>query len=237
MKKYAYITGADRGLGSALTQLYLEKEYIVFAGQYMPDWHELSDLKDTYQDNLIIVPLDISSDESVNQAATIIKNHTEYLDVLINNAGIGGDRSVTILDELNFELMTKLYNTNTLGPLRVTHSIIDLLLQGESKKLVNISSEAGSIADNWRDGTFGYCMSKTALNMQSAILQEHMKEFGVKVLAFHPGWLRSYMSNKLNEEATEEPIESARSIIQLIEDNNDIEKHMYMDWTGKELPW
>lgn len=61
------------------------------------------------------------------------------------------------------------------------------------KVIVNISSEAGSIGECWRDREFDYCMSKAALNMQSVLLQKYLKSEGIKVLAIHPGWMRTDM--------------------------------------------
>jgi NAD(P)-dependent dehydrogenase (short-subunit alcohol dehydrogenase family) len=237
MKRTAYVTGCDRGLGLALAKVLLGQGYKVFAGSYLTDWPELSELA-AQEPNLRIVPVDIGSDKSVAKAARIIKEETDSLDILINNAAIFRDRSEDVFGELYFEDMQNLFNTNALGTLRVTHSVIDLLMKGEEKRLVNISSEAGSIADNWRKDTFGYCMSKTAVNMQAAILQNHLQEFGIKVLCFHPGWVRSYMSGKFNDQATVEAIDSATGIIEQVQKPHEIGTHpTYMDYTGKLLPW
>jgi NAD(P)-dependent dehydrogenase (short-subunit alcohol dehydrogenase family) len=237
MTKFAYITGADRGLGLALSKVHLRQGYTVFAGSYMPDWPELTELKKEYEKELIIVPLDVSNLASVQSAAEIISKQTDRLDVVINNAAIFKDRSGNIFEEQNYEDMHNLYNTNTLGPLRVTHSVISLLLKGEQKSLVNISSEAASIEENWRTEGFGYSMSKTALNMQCAILQEHLQEYDIKVLAFHPGYVRSYIKGEFNEEATVEASDSAEGIYKVIQEQKDIKGHMYFDYQGRQMPW
>jgi NAD(P)-dependent dehydrogenase (short-subunit alcohol dehydrogenase family) len=239
--KTAYITGADRGLGSALTQVLLEMNYKVYAGQYMPKWIELQTLKEKYSQLLNIIPLNVSSLESVTKASDIIKTNEKSLDLLINNAAIHDFiEKKTIFypfTQPDYEIMHNLYDVNALGPLRVTQSVIDLVVKSENKTIVNISSEAGSIADNWRDDDFGYCMSKTALNMQSAILQHSVKEFGVKVLCFHPGWLRSYMSGKLNEDATEEPLDVAYKIVEVLSSKKhmNIDSPMFLNYQGSEL--
>lgn len=237
MRKTVYITGADRGLGYALTEEFLKKEYTVFAGTYMPEWTELFNLKKQYGEMLYIIPLDVSDDESVQGAARQIGEHTESLDILINNAAIASDRSGTILDELYFEDIRRLFEVNTFGPLRVTHSVIHSLLKGEQKLLVNISSEAGSIEDCWRVKEFGYSMSKASVNMQSAILQNHLKEQGVKIFAIHPGWLKTYMSGSKNEDADIEAKESAEHIVELICTKNGLDVPMYLDYKGNQIKW
>lgn len=237
MNKVAYVTGCDRGLGLALTKVLLAKGYKVFAGSYMPDWPELGELAQK-EPNLNIVHVDVGSDKSTARAAEFIHQQTEHIDILINNAGIMKDRSDDIFGDLYFEDMMQLYNVNTLGPLRVTRSVIDLLLKGEDKRLVNISSEAGSIADNWRTSLYGYCMSKTALNMQGAILQRHLKEFGIKVLHFHPGWVRSYITGEFDNQADIDAMESAAGIIDQVLQPQQIDNlPSYIDYTGKTLPW
>lgn len=235
--KVAYVTGCDRGLGLALANVLLSKGYKVFAGSFMPEWPELGRLAEQ-EPGLTIVPLDVGSDKSVARAAQTIRQHTDKIDILINNAGIMKDRSGDIFGDLYFEDMIRQYNVNTLGALRVTNSVIDLLVNGDDKRLVNISSEAGSIADNWRTSLYGYCMSKTALNMQGAILQRHLKDYGIKVMHFHPGWVRSYISGTFDEGADIDAMESATGIIHQVLLPQEI-GHLpsYIDYTGKPLPW
>jgi len=237
MEKTAYVTGCDRGLGLALAKVLLTEGYRVFAGSYLADWPELGELAEK-EPKLRIVPLDIGSDKSVQRAADIVKAETDHLDILINNAAIYRDRSEDIFGDLYFDDMLNMYNVNTLGTLRVTHSVIDLLVKGEGKRLVNISSEAGSIADNWRKREYGYCMTKAAVNMQSAILQNHLQEYGIKVMCFHPGWVRSYMSGTFNDKATVEAIDAAKGIIaQVLKPQEITALPSYTDYTGKPLPW
>ena len=242
--KTAYVTGADRGLGHALTMVLLGYGYRVYAGQYMLEWGELSVLKEEYGDNLIILPLDISSLKQVKAAAKMIKAKEKSLDLLFNVAAIAGslEHSGTIFDkftEKDYKECHQLYDVNTLGALRVTQSVINLIEKGEQKIIINISSEAGSIGGNWRSTGYAYCMSKAALNMQSAILQHSVAHLGIKVLCVHPGWLRSYMSGELNEKATEEPMDVAHSIMGLLsrKEMMSLASPMYFDYRGTQMAW
>jgi len=237
--KTAYVTGADRGLGLALSKVLVSKGYHVFAGSYMPDWHELKGFQKEHPKNLTILPLDVTDEDSVKNAAKQINTDVGSLDILINNAAIFADPSGDIFGEFDYDTIRRHYETNTLGPLRVTHSVVPLVIRSEQKLIVNISSEAGSIGDCWRTKEYGYSMSKAALNMQGAILQNHLKEFGVKVFLFHPGFLRSYIfgDGKINERGTEEPLDSAKGIIEQILTPRSLDKPTYIDYQGKELPW
>ncbi|MGN7764634.1 SDR family NAD(P)-dependent oxidoreductase [Paenibacillus sp. 22594] len=240
MKKVACVTGADRGLGFFLVRWLLENKYKVFAGQYLEESEALETLNEKYKEQLILVPLDVGSSDSVKRAARTIAGRTGHLDMIINNAGII-DRAddATMLVDMDDTAMARIYNVNTLGSLRVSNSLMGLLLQGKQKLIVNISSEAGSISRNQRINMYGYCMSKAALNMQSSLLHNHLRVMGGQVMVFHPGWLQSYMNGDMNDEAPIPPEESARKIMGIVQEHK---THMgmepaYLDLDGNPWPW
>jgi NAD(P)-dependent dehydrogenase (short-subunit alcohol dehydrogenase family) len=239
--KTAFVTGADRGLGYCLTEALLADGYRVFAGQYMKEWEWLSQLNNKYPNTLHPVDLDISDSESVWNAAEFIKSRTDSLDLLINNAAIGGidTNDLTIFDELNFEKIIQVFNVNTLGALRVTNQLIDLVMNSADKLIVNISSEAGSIDRCYRVGWFAYSMSKTALNMESALIHNSIREKGGQVMLIHPGWLQSYMAGVRNDRADLPPEVSASNILKLIK-QKDIykgDRPAFLDYLGESWPW
>lgn len=235
--KTVYITGADRGLGLALTQTFLNEGFKVFAGSYLPNWSELQELKKTAGKQLHVLSLDVTDDNSVQHAAEEIKRVSPQLDVLINNAAIYTEQDGDVFETLDFNAIRRMYETNTLGPLRVSQSVLPLLMQGENKLLVNISSEAGSITDCKRVKEYGYTMSKAALNMQSVILQNQLKKFGIKVFAIHPGYVKSYMLGRLNKEATVEAKDSATGIVQQLLQRHLLDGPIFIDYQGQILDW
>src|SRR6266480_2321942 len=89
MEQIALVTGADRGLGSALAAGLLERGWCVFAGQHRPDWPELGTLTRRFPGMLHIIPLEVRSMASVEAAARSVSGLVDHLDVLINNAGAG----------------------------------------------------------------------------------------------------------------------------------------------------
>jgi NAD(P)-dependent dehydrogenase (short-subunit alcohol dehydrogenase family) len=236
-----YITGTDRGLGLALATIFLKHGYEVFAGQFGIDPRGLAALKEQYGAQLEIVPLDVGSDESVTAAAERVASKTDCLDVLINNAAIIGQKDAPVTDALDFNDMLAVYNVNALGALRVAQSVLPLLRAGEMKRIVNISSEAGSMAARVRRGQktrYAYCASKAALNIQSILLQNHVAEFGIKVHLIEPGWLRTFLASK--EKCTiapTEPEESAERLVAFVQRNpppaymfHDLFQDRQFDW-------
>ena len=240
MKRVACVTGADRGLGLSLVRSLLAKQFSVFAGQFLKESEDLKALKEQYPEQLELIPLDISNKDSVKQAARVIASKTGYVDIIINNAGIiRSSDNATVLVELDDEGMAEIYNVNTLGALRVSNALMGLLLQSEDKLIVNISSEAGSIARNKRINMYGYCMSKSALNMQSSLMHNHLKTLGGQVMVFHPGWLQTYMHGKKDAQAEMTPEQSAEQIIDLVLDYKKYmgEEPAYLDTDGSSWPW
>ena len=191
------ITGADRGLGLAFTKLFLERGFQVFAGQYMPGWPELEALREKWGGQLCVLSLDISDEESVKNAAVVIGAQTKVLDMVVNNAGIMRLEK-DILEEVPEEDMMLQFRINALGALKVTEQMIGLM-EGGMKRLCYVSSEAGSIGNAHRDGMFGYCMSKAALNMGIRMLHNDLYKKGFTFRIYHPGWMKSYMAGEAGD--------------------------------------
>ena len=195
------ITGADRGVGFALCQQFMENGWKVYAGQFMPDWAELSNLQDTYREQVEIIPLNVVDTESVKNAARYVAERTEVLDMLVNCAGIGGmedDRAA----------MKAVFHVNTLGPMRMVEAFLPLMKKG-LKRLCFVSSEAGSVSVAHRAEGFAYCMSKTALNMEVRLMFNRLSKEGYTFRLYHPGWVRSYMMGVKSTVGNFEPEETA----------------------------
>ena len=249
----ALVTGADRGLGLAFTELLLREGWEVFAGQYMPGEESLAALSHAFPDKLHMVPLDVSSDESVDRAAATVSGMTDSLHLIANIAGIMASTVVdaeerdsltgdgTIFDTMHSDALLRLFNVNTLGPMRVTNRFVRLLLNAEGDRtLVNISSEAGSIQTPTveRDFMYGYCMSKTAVNLQSRFLQRSLAPKGVRVFNIEPGYMKSYIiTGTYRAEAAVECADSARGIYKMIRERRDVDGDIYFRYNGEKLEW
>jgi NAD(P)-dependent dehydrogenase (short-subunit alcohol dehydrogenase family) len=237
--KTALVTGTDHGVGFSLAKKLLSRGYFVIAVRVDETEKQIDALQSSYPDQMAIVCADIGSDESVFKASNDIKNLTDHIDLLINCAGILGDMSKNLGDDLDFDEISRVINVNAIGTLRITNALSSLVLNSTEKTIVNISSEAGSIADCWRTGWFGYCMSKAANNMQSALVHNNMRELGGKVFAIHPGHVATYMRGHLDTTAKITPDVSAEGILHVVLDMpHPINSHpLYLDYTGKELLW
>ncbi len=234
-----FITGADRGLGYALSETLLAQGWRVYAGQYLPDWPDLSHLLERYPNQLFLIALDVADPASVQAAAQAVARTSTKVDLLINNAGVGTPTSArTIHEAQDYPEMERLYDVNALGPLRVVEAFLPLVAQSDLKRLCFVSSEAGSIGSAKRTAWYGYCMSKAALNMAVKILFNHLRPEGYSFRLYHPGWMRSYFSGKKNMEATLEPEEAAAKAVPFfLEPQPDEDRLTLVDYLGNEWPW
>lgn len=239
--KTVFVTGADRGLGAGMARLLLASGHRVFAGQYMPGWPELGELRAQYPKTLSIVPLDAGDMDSVRAAAQAVGRECGALDVLINNAAIApGNSRHTIREGQDYGEMLKAYNVNALGYLRTTEAFLPLMDRSMDKRLCYVSSEAGSIAQSHRPDMFGYCMSKSALNMGVSILFNSLRPDGYTFRLYYPGWIRSYMGGSKSEQGNLEPDEAAVPAVDFFLSEGsgyDEDKLVMMDFEGKAWDW
>lgn len=235
MQETIFITGADKGLGLSLVDRFLQGGFHVFAGVYSSG-ENLKRFAEEFPAELTQIGLDVTSLTSVRRAARAVAEQTSTLDILINNAAVHLEKPVRPLEELDFASLhfQRTMEVNAFGPLYVTQHFLLLLNQAGRKLIVNISSEAGSITDCQRSAEYAYCMSKSALNMASKILQNYLKPRGFKVLAIHPGWMRTDMGGM---EADFHPDEVAEDIFQLLMKPWQPDDPIFMDRFGKPLPW
>lgn len=235
MIRKVLVTGADAGLGLSLVKRFLQGGYEVFAGVYRSE-DGLTPLVSEYGGSLTLIPLNVADMESVRAAVRNVMERTNALDIIINNAGIHLRNSQLSLEELDLDdqHLQQTMDVNAFGPLRVVQQFLSLLELGEGKLVINVSSEAGSIADCGRDRQFVYCMSKAALNMQSKMLQNYLGPRGFQVLVVHPGWMRTNMGGP---QAALDADESAEGIFQLATRKRNADDPMYVDFRGVPLPW
>jgi len=225
------VTGAARGLGKCLAEAYLKQGAVVFG---LDRSEQTGELAGVYGDRYRPVLCDITDEATVRRAAEVVAAAAGTVDLLINDAAIYLEKPFDEIPEFDADLARTTFNVNTVGPLLVTKHFLPLVLAGAGKKIVNISSEAGSISQNWRSREYAYCMSKAALNMQSVILQRRVKDDGVKVLAIAPGWMRTEMGGA---DADLDPSESATGIMAVIAANSDVDGPTYFDYAGKVWEW
>jgi NAD(P)-dependent dehydrogenase (short-subunit alcohol dehydrogenase family) len=229
--KSIFISGANRGLGLSLVRVCLDAGDRVFAGTRSPS-EPLALLEEQHHGTLHVTVIDVSSEESVRAAAEAVSRQVDRLDLIINNAALlYRESAVNPIERIDFDAAAETLDVNALGVLK---HFLPLLHTGQHAMVVNLSSEAASIADCQRDAWYAYCMSKAALNMASVILQNYLRDKGIKVLAVHPGWMRTRMGG---EDAKYDTQESARAILALARREWRMDGPVFVDHTGSPMRW
>lgn len=197
--KSAFITGANKSIGFETAKLLLKKGFFVYLGcrNLENGLEAVHKLKNERLDNVHIIQIDVTNQESIDTARVEIEKNTDVLDVLINNAGMSGGMPQSALDS-NVDLFKKVYDTNVYGVIRVTQTFIDLLKKSPEPRIVNVSSSQGSLTLATDESNKYYHFkgavyqsSKSALNMYSINLAYELRETPIKVNMVDPGFTKT----------------------------------------------
>jgi NAD(P)-dependent dehydrogenase (short-subunit alcohol dehydrogenase family) len=228
----ALITGANRGLGLEFARQYLADGWQVYAACRDPDSaSELRRPADTSGHKLRILALDVTNPASIKTAAAELDG--QAIDLLLNNAGVGGARGQTI-GNIDYEAWAKVFDVNTIGPLRVSEAFVDHVARSERKLIVTLTSGMGSLADNTSGGAIPYRSSKAAVNMVMRSLAIDLAPCGITCVVVNPGWVRTDMGGP---HATLTPAESVTRLRRLIENLGPAQSGKFFNYDGREYAW
>lgn len=221
MANTVVITGANRGIGLEMARLWHARGERVIAVCRAPS-QALSDLGVE-----IVEGIDVTRPEDIDTLRQKLAN--EQIDLLYNNAGILTDES---LDNPNWDQILRQFEVNALGPLRVTHALLDRM--SKNGKVGVMTSRMGSVADNTSGGRYGYRMSKAALNAAGKSLAMDLKPRGIAVAILHPGFVQTEMTGN---QGNLKPEEAAERLIQRLDELNLDNTGTFWHSDGSVLPW
>ncbi|MCP4561536.1 MAG: SDR family oxidoreductase [Bosea sp.] len=225
------ITGANRGIGLALTMELLRRGDHVVAAARDPWGGALAELAGVHVGQLTPLELDVTSDKSVAAAKQVFDGRP--IDVLVNNAGVYGPRDRQTALDMDFKAWREVFEVNVYAPLRVAQAFLPNVEAGSGRKIVTISSRMGSIGSN-PSGAIAYRSSKAAVNMVMVGFGNAVRDSEVAVLLFHPGWVRTDMGGG---GADIPPTESAAGLIATIDASGMRDTNSFRNWKGEEIPW
>ena len=155
------------------------------------------------------------------------------LDLLINNAGIYGDKDQQSFGQLDAKAWDEVLRTNTIAPIMLSQALLPLVLKGHDKKIVVITSLMGSIKEGGA-GAILYRSSKAGLNAAMHSIALSLKEQGVKLVGLHPGWVKTDMGG---QGASIEPQTSIAGMRKVIAGLTDQQSGGFIGYDGRDIPW
>ncbi len=216
-----FITGGNRGIGLQLATQLSEQghEIIVACRKASPALAGLA--------VDIIEGFDVTKFSAFPGLLSQLKE--KPIDLLIHNAGI---MERTAVGDLKPEAIVRQFQVNSMGPLLLTDSLLPVMADGA--RVAIITSRMGSIADNTSGGSYGYRMSKAAVNAAGKSLAEDLKDRGISVNLLHPGWVKTDMTGNTGHLT---PEESARLLIERMAEMTLEDTGRFVHASGERLPW
>jgi len=241
----ALITGANKGIGlETARQLGARGVTVLTAARDEARGQQAErTLRDGGADARFVL-LDVTDEKSVRQAADWIDKEYGRLDILINNAGIARGQlpSATDLDQ-----MREVYETNVFGVVMVTNAMLPLLRRAPAARIVNVSSEVGSITSMTDPASplaqmpagLAYPSSKAALNMITAMYAKELRDTSIKVNAANPGYTKTDLNRNTGFRSVTEGAEASVHLATLGPDgpSGTLWGHLWTADAHGALPW
>lgn len=236
-KRIALVTGANKGIGFEIArQLAQAGVRVILGARHAERARSAVEALNVQGMNVSAVALDINDQPSIAAATSNIRAQYGRLDILVNNAGVfesvDGPPSRASLDAVR-----RVLDTNFIGTLAVTQSMLPLLRNAPSARIVNVSSSLGSLTLNgdptssyYSAQFIGYNASKAALNMLTVQLHEELKGTGIVVNSVSPGFVKTDLTGY----GTMTPEEGARLPVQYALQGN--ESGLFVE-PGHLTPW
>ncbi len=192
MAQYALVTGGNRGIGLEVCRQLAGQGLVVALGARDHQNGERAAAQLATEGLQVrFQQLDVADQQSIDAAKDALDAEWGRLDVLVNNAAILYDTWQRALNA-DVDQVHQALETNTIGPWRMAQAFVLLLRRSQHGRIVNVSSEAGSLA-SMGSGTPAYNVSKTALNAVTRMLAADLRGTGILVNAVCPGWVATDM--------------------------------------------
>lgn len=191
MTKYAFVTGANKGIGYEIVRQLAEKGYDVFLGARNEELGQKA-VESLGYATVRFIPIDISDTESIQNAVHIIQEVTNHLDLLINNAGIALDFGIQP-SELKVDMLREEFDVNFFGTFQMIQAFLPLVKKVSGSKIVNVTTDMASQTMFDRGEThplnvLGYNSSKTAVNALTLSFGTEFGTGGPEILGVTPGF-------------------------------------------------
>lgn len=224
-----FITGANRGIGLEMARQYGADGWTVVATCRNPIAPgELA----TIPGDIRVHGLDVADHRQVERLAGEMAG--TKIDLLINNAGVYGDRNTSHQD-IDFADWEQSFRINTMAPLKVAGAFLPLVAANGGGMIATVSSVLSSIAESSpNSASYAYRTSKAAVNMAMHVFAEEVRDQNVAVILLHPGWVQTDMGGA---GAAIDARTSVTGIRKVLAGAGMAESGRLFAYDGREIPW
>ncbi|WHZ00777.1 SDR family NAD(P)-dependent oxidoreductase [Neobacillus sp. YX16] len=214
MTKFAFVTGANKGIGYEIVRQLAEKNYHVFLGARNEKLGQKA-VQSLGLSNVSFVQVDLSDTQSIQNSKNKILEVTDHLDLLINNAGIALDFGI-LPSELKIEILRQEFDVNFFGTFQMIQTLLPLVKKSQDGKIVNVTTDMASqtMFDNGDAGQLnilGYNSSKTAANSLTLAFGKEFGMNGPEIFGVTPGFTTTDLNG--NAPGGKTPAEGAQIIV------------------------
>jgi NAD(P)-dependent dehydrogenase (short-subunit alcohol dehydrogenase family) len=187
------VTGANRGIGRETARQLAALGYtVLLCARRLKDAEQAAvSLATGVPGALLPHRLDVTETDGVRALARSVEAEFGRLDVLVNNAAINYD-TAQYTASADLDEVCRTLETNLFGAWRTAQAFLPLLRRSAHPRLVNVSSESGSL-EHMSGGTPAYGVSKAALNAVTRKLADELRTERILVNAVCPGWIATDM--------------------------------------------
>jgi len=192
--KIAVITGANRGLGYAISEKIASIGItVVMVCRESKKSEEAAQMLKAK--GLPVVPMkaDVSDTKSIDTFAQELQSKFSHIDILINCAAINNEPRDAHIEDMEVQFFHDIMNTNVLGTIWMCKRLLPLLKKSDDARIVNFSSGLGQLSVPRMGPHPTYSISKTAVNAVTKILDDELKDTTVSVFSVDPGWVKTDM--------------------------------------------
>ncbi|HET8661308.1 MAG TPA: SDR family oxidoreductase [Micromonosporaceae bacterium] len=236
------VTGANRGLGLSLVEIVLATTGadVVACVRTAAAATALHPVLARHPGRILVAELDYRDPHSIHQAAQQCLARLDRLDLLVNNGAVNrvpdlpAAQSKGPLEELSPDALRAMFDTNVVGPVLTCQAFLPLLSRSSRPCVVNVSTSRASLSAVDGPGSFGYSVTKAALNMATRKLARQMDEHNGCAVAVDPGWLRTGMGGP---DAPTDPADCASRLLRTVCDEGTKLNGRFVTADGADLPW
>jgi len=232
------VTGANRGLGLEFTRQYAERGAKIIATARKPEAADVLNALAADNKNIVVEKLDVTDHAEIESLAA--KYEGVPIDLLLNNAGIGGGIENQMFGKMNYDVFYEVMAVNVAGPMKICEEFRNNVGMSELKKMISVSSSQGSIASVNMPMLYWYRSSKSALNMQMVNLALQLKRKKIIVGLVTPGATSTdFIPEQFRKaiKGIQEPPEAAADMIRNIDRFSLANSGTFFDYTGDIVPW